>query len=241
MRLTPQLQERGRDLTPHVLRISLLYLGPGYPLIPGAMKRCVLFLLILLFSTHVFALGTADLLKDEQAKKILGKKCIRLGTNEVLPLKFKTACRVLKQPHLLEAVQNEFIRSISQTGTVDFPVIQTAPGIYYYINEKGHRSDIIERYRKQTDEHSFNYIVQASGKRFFGRYDVIIHLQIIDAGSAGIIYAVSTHAYPHNLITRFSVRKISPVKKYFKKKMQLISYVAREVAIGLCEKEAFQL
>ncbi len=205
------------------------------------MKRFALQMLFTLLATIAFAASTADLVKNTDAADIFEKKCIRLGTSEVLPIEFKTACRVLAQPQLLEAVQKEFVRSISQTGKVDFPVIRTAPGIYYYINEKGHRADITELYRKQTDKHSFDYVVHASGKRFFGRYDVIIHLQIVDAGPAGIVYSVGTHAYPHNSITRFSARKIAPAKNYFKKKMQLISYVAREIALGLCEKEAFKL
>lgn len=205
------------------------------------MKRIVRQILIFLISANAFALGTADLLVGADAKELLGKKCIRLGTSEVLLVDFKTACRVLEKSNLLEAIQIEFIRSISQTGEVDFPVIETSPGVFYYINEKGKRSDITELYRKQTDEHSYDYIVQASGKRFFGGFDVIIHLQVIDAGSAGIVYSVNTHAYPRNLVTRFSARNLGPVKNYFKKKMQLISWVAREVALGLSEQETFQL
>ncbi|MEE9368065.1 MAG: hypothetical protein V3V05_04275 [Pontiella sp.] len=205
------------------------------------MKRLVLQIIIILSSVGSFAAGTADLLVDPAAKELLGKKCIRLGTSEILSVPFDTACVVLEQSHLLEAVQEEFIRSISQNGEVDFPVVETSPGVFYYINEKGKRSDIIELYRKQTDEYSYDYIVLASGKRFFGGFDVIIHLQVIDAGPSGIVYSVSTHAYPRNMVTRFSARNLGPVKNYFKKKMKLISYVAREVALGLCEKESFQL
>jgi hypothetical protein len=201
------------------------------------MNRFVHQFILLLFSASVYATGTADLLTDPAAKEILEKKCIRFGTTEVLTVEFDTACRILIQPQLLQAVQEEFIRSISKTGKVDFPVIETAPGTYYYINEKGKRSDITEHYRRKTNEHTFDYIVQASGKRFFGGYDVIIHLQVIDAEPAGIIYSVNTHAYPRNMLTRFSARKLGPVKNYFKKKMKLISYVAREIALGLCEKE----
>ncbi len=205
------------------------------------MKRITLQLIIIFFSASAYSIDLSDLLEDSSPKELLQKKCIRLGTSEVLDIPFETACKVLSKSTLLKLAQDEFGRSISKNGNVDFPVIQTAPNTYYYINEKGHRADLTELYRKQTDESSFNYVILASGKRFFGQYDVIIHLQIIDAGQSGIIYAVSMHAYPHNMLTRFSARKIGPVKKYFKKKMKLISYVAREVAVGLCRKEAFQL
>ena len=205
------------------------------------MKRFVLQLVVLLITGSTYALNTADLLTDPDVQELFSKKCIRLGTSEVLPIPFDVACRVLSQPDLIPALQDEFIQSISQDGTVDFPVIKTAVGEYYYINEKGKRADIVELYREQTDAYSFDYLVLASGKRFFGRYDVIIHLQIVDAGPAGIVYSVSTHAYPHNWATRFSAHKIGPVKTYFKKQVRIISYVAREIGVSLCEKEEFQL
>jgi hypothetical protein len=204
------------------------------------MKRFVLQLVALILSASSFGLGTADLLDDAEAKALLEKKCIRYGTSELLAIDFGTACKTLEQQELVKAVQEEFARSVSENGQVDFPVLDDGGGKYHYINEKGHRTDIKELYRKKTDNHSFDYIIWATGKRFFGRYDVIVHLQIVDAGTMGIAYSVSTHAYPHNWLTRFSARKVAPTKKYFNSKMRLISYVAREVGIGLCEKEEFR-
>ncbi|WP_372807772.1 hypothetical protein [Pontiella sp.] len=204
------------------------------------MKRFVLQLVALVLAASSFGLGTADLLDDAEAKALLEKKCIRFGTSELLPIPFETACKTLEQPDLLKAVQEEFARSVSENGQVDFPVFDDGGGKYHYINEKGHRTDIKELYRKKTDDHSFDYIVWATGKRFFGRYDVVVHLQIVDAGALGIAYSVSTHAYPHNWLTRFSARKVAPTKKYFAGKMKLVSYIAREVGIGLCQAEAFR-
>ncbi|MEA2068710.1 MAG: hypothetical protein U9P12_05875 [Verrucomicrobiota bacterium] len=204
------------------------------------MKRFALNMTAMLLSASAFALGTVDLLESPGAKDVLGKKCIRLGTSEVLPIDFQTACRVLERSKLVEAVQEEFVRSVSGNGKADFPIAGTGQGKYHYINEKGQRTDITELYRQQTDDYSFDYVVHASGKRFFGHYDIIIHLQVVDADPSGVIYSVIIHAYPHNGITRFSARKLAPAKKYFRKKMKLISYVAREVGLELCEKEEFQ-
>ena len=205
------------------------------------MKRFVFQIIAVLMTANAYALSTAELLKNSEAQDVFNKKCIRLGTSEVLSINFETACRVLGQPQLIQAMQKEFSTSISTNGIVDFPIVQTAPRAYHYINEKGQRADIVELYRKQTDAHSFDYLVLASGKRFFGRYEVIVHLQVVDAGAAGIVYSVSTHAYPHNGIARFSARRLGPVKNYFKKQMRITSYVAREIGVGLCEKEEFQL
>lgn len=200
------------------------------------MKRFILQLLLLMASFSVYALDTIELVSDPSALEILNKKCIRLGTSEVLPIEFKTACKALEQPRLVQAMQDEFCRTVSNNGEVDFPIVQISRNEYYYFNENGKRSDIKELYKKQTDAHSFDYIVLASGKRFFGKYDVVVHLQIIDAGTAGIIYSVQVHAWPHSWLTRSS-HKIGLTKSFFKKKMKLVSWVAREVGSGLCEQE----
>lgn len=190
-------------------------------------------------ATTTLGTNTRDLVTDPYASKILDKKCIRLGTSEVLPINFETACKVLDNPNLIEAMQAEFVRSISKNGKVDFPIIGNGENRYYYTNEDGKRTDVHELYKQKTDDASYNYIVQASGKRGFGYYDVIIHLQIIDAGDAGIIYSVTVHAWPHSWLARTS-HKIGLTRKYFRKNMKLISWLAREIATGLCEQEEIQ-
>ncbi len=202
------------------------------------MNRLILQSAVILLAAGAFAQGTAELVQHKAGLDVLNKKCIRLGTSEVLPIQFKTACTVLENHDLIHAMQDEFARSISSNGQVDFPVHGKGPE-YYYINEKGQRTDISELYRQQTDAHSFNYIVMASGKRFFGRYDVVIHLQVVDAGPSGIVYSVKVHAWPHSWLTRSS-HKIGLTRGFFKKKMKIISWVAREVATGLCEQEEQQ-
>jgi hypothetical protein len=204
------------------------------------MKRLFFLISTLLLAGGAGAVGTAELVTDEAALEVLNKKCIRLGTSELLPIQFDTACAVLGRGDLIQAMQAEFAQSISKNGAVDFPIITDGPGKYHYINEKGKRTDITELYRKQTDDVSFDYIARASGKRFFGGFDVVVHLQVIDMKDAGVVYSVNTHAYPRNWLTRFSVREIGVTKEYFKKKMKLISWVAREIAIELCADEEFR-
>ena len=202
----------------------------------NSMKRFVLQILIYLLCSTAWAVGTSDLIQNADAQEILHKKCIRLGTSEILPLKFETIRTVLNQADLVQNIQAEFIRSISENGEVDFPIQETAPGHYYYINEKGQRADIIELYRAQTDEFSFDYIVMAQGKRFFGSYDVIIHLQVVDVQQSGIVYTVKVYAYPHSWLLRTS-HKLGMTRNFFKKKMKMISWITHDIATGLCKRE----
>ncbi|QBG47645.1 hypothetical protein EGM51_09660 [Verrucomicrobia bacterium S94] len=181
-------------------------------------------------------MNTAELVNNPDAEAVLTRNCIRLGTAEILPIKFKTAVTVLNNPDLVTAVQDEFARSVSENGTVDFPVFEIGEHRYYYINEYGNRTDITELYRKQTDETTYDYIVMAGGKRKFGYYDVIIHLRITDLDDLGILYSVKVHAWPHSWFTR-TANRIGLTRSYFKNNMQFISWVARKVAIGLCKQE----
>ncbi|MDZ8117938.1 hypothetical protein [Pontiella agarivorans] len=200
------------------------------------MKHLALFWIPLLLALSSFAGSTADLITNPQAREILSRNCIRLGTSEILPVKFQTAVAVLNNPELVTAVQEEFARSISSNGTVDFPIIGNGEHRYYYINEYDQRTDLTELYKKQTDRTSYDYIVWAGGKRRFGYYDVIIHLQVTDLGDLGILYSVHVHAWPHSWFTRTSHR-LGFTRSYFRDNMKFISRIAREIALGLCEQE----
>ena len=204
------------------------------------MKWLMLQIFVLLPAGAALGMNTAELLDHSEAREIYNRKCIRLGTSELLPIRFETACGVLESDSLAETVQRELARSVAEDHPVAVPTLGNQDGNWFYTDEKGHRTLVRELYRKRTDEQTFDFIVWASGKRFFGKYDVIIHLQLIDAGAAGTLYSVHSHAYPHNRITRFSARNIGPVKRWFKKKMKIISRGARELALRLCEQEEFR-
>ncbi|MBT8042707.1 MAG: hypothetical protein KJN98_06020, partial [Pontiella sp.] len=182
---------------------------------------------------NVFALETAEFVQEADAKALLAKKCIRAETSGLIAIGFDAATRALGRNDLLKAVRNEYTRSISKSGKVDIDVVETAPGRYHYFNDRNKRVDIIELYRKQTDETSFDIVMQASGKRFFGRYDVIIHVRVIDALDAGVVYTARIHAYPHNGPIRFLARRTGAIERYFRKNTRTIDWVARTICEGL--------
>jgi hypothetical protein len=183
------------------------------------------------------ALETADFLADSPAKELLEKECIRAATSGMVPIPFDSAARILDQQDLLEIVQAEYARSISEEGSVKFPIIETAPGHFHYINQKGQRTDIVELYRSQSEDSAFDIILQASGKRFFGHYDVIIHVQVQDASADGVVYTAQVHAYPHNGPMRFFARRMGSVERYFRKNTSNIEWLACSIGQGLAEKE----
>lgn len=190
-------------------------------------------------SPGVFALETTDLLTDAKAKALLEKKCIRADICGVLPSRFDTTTRYLSQPDLIPRIQREYRRSVSKDGTIDFPIVGTGNGTYYYVNEKRQRTDVKELYRRQTSDTTFDLIYHAKGKRFFGKYEVLIHICTIDAGTAGTVYTASVHAYPHNGPIRFFARRFGTAERYFTRKTRTIARVSARICEGLDEAQPF--
>ncbi len=207
------------------------------------MKRHALQILattLLLASGNVLALDTSTLLADPAARSLVEKKCIRVETSGFIPVPFDVATGILNHPDFLQSVQDEYARSISKDGKLKFPIIETTPGSYHYVNAKNQRTDIAELFRGKTEDDAFDLIYHVTGKRFFGTYEVIIHLRAINADAAGVVYTTQIHAYPHNGPLRFLARRLGVVERYFKKNTTTIDWMARKISIGLAERASFQ-
>ena len=199
------------------------------------MKRhAILFIVIALAwaSGRSPAQNTAVRL-DDPAAKFLEKKCIRTESSGVLPARFDAVACYLSQPDLVQRLQGEYRRSVSKDGTMDFPIVENGNNSYYYINEKDQRTDLFELYRGQTSDSMFDLVYYAKGKRYFGKYEVLIHIRAIDAKPAGTIYTASVHAYPHNGLMRFFARRFGTVERYFQRKTRIINRVSNKICIGM--------
>lgn len=197
------------------------------------MKRFLLQMVLLLFPVGAFALNTENLLNDADAKALLEKKCIQTEISGMLPARFDAAAHYLSQSNLIHRIQDEYRKSISKDGTLDFPVIETGNGAYYYVNEKDQCTDLFELFRQQTSASTFDLIYHAMGKQYFGKYEVLIHIRAIDAEPAGTIYVAKIHAYPHNGPLRFFARRFGVVDRYFQRKTRLIAYVSTKICNGM--------
>jgi hypothetical protein len=205
------------------------------------MKKQVLQVITIaltMVSRHASGMDTAALLGDSAAGELLSKKCIRAETAGIVPVRFDDAASVLKQPGLVQAVQKEYARSVARDGKVQFPIIKTAPGTYHYVNKKNQKTQITELVRKQTAKDTFDMVYHAEGKRFFGKYEVIIHLRAIDADAAGVVYTAQIHAYPRNGPMRFFARRLGVVERYFRKKTDVITDISTRICTGLCDELA---
>ncbi len=189
---------------------------------------------ILLTSLLVFLAGTAQALNtaalvDGSAAELLDKNCIRTDMGGVLPIRFDAAVALLNQPDLILYIQKEYRTSISADGN----------GAYHYFNEKNQRTEIFELYRQQTSETSFDLIYLACGKRYFGRYEVLIHIRAVDAETAGTLYIAEIHAYPRNATRRFFARRFGTIERYFQQKTRKIAHSSIQLCIQMEQSPLF--
>ena len=201
------------------------------------MNQLSIGLALLLPAFGAFALGTETLVHNTETRVLLSKKCIRTEMEGSMAIPFDSASALLNQPNLLELVQQEYARSVSEHGKVDIPVIETTPGQYHYYNNKGKRTDIRILHRGSTTDGVYDCILQASGKRFFGRYDVVVHFRMVEAGESDVEYVTQVHAYPHNGALRFFARKLGTIERYFKKNADKIGSTAQTIGEGLMEQQ----
>ncbi len=204
----------------------------------AAVMKIPLATMLVFHAVTVHALNTAALV-DGSAAVLLEKNCIRTEIGGVLPVRFDAAVHYLNQPDLVQRIQGEYRCSVSKDGTVDFPIVGTGNGAYHYVNEKNQRTDLFELYRRQTSDTSFDLIYCARGKRYFGKYEVLIHIRTVDAEAAGTLYIAEIHAYPSNAALRFFARRFGTVERYFQRKTRLIAQVSHKICIGMDDSPSF--
>jgi hypothetical protein len=186
-------------------------------------------------------LDTAALVHGHESAALLEKNCIQTTVSGVLPPRWDTTTQMLNRPDFIQWIQSEYQRSVSKDGTCTFPIEGTGNGAYYYVNKKNQRTEIIELYRNQTSETTFDMIYHAKGKRVFGKYEVLIHVHAIDAGEIGTVYTATIHAYPHNGPLRFFARRLGTAERYFERKTKLIVNVTNKICTDVENSSSFSL
>lgn len=193
------------------------------------MKRCTLHLILawlLLTAAGGYALDTQALLQGTPAARILNKKCLRTSIAGIIPAAHEDVVLYLDQPRLIPRLQRSY-----STPTGGGPsIIERSPGSYYYVNKNESRTEIYERFCRATADDTYDLILQAYGKRFFGSYDVIIHIQFIDTQMKSTTYTAEVYAFPRNMALRFFARRLGIVERYFKKNTPFIARIAQRVA-----------
>ncbi len=200
----------------------------------GALAAAVLF-----GTLSAQALGTAALLPAGPSRALLeNKKPICCAAEGVVPVDYAQALKVFSHPDLMANVQRAYAEQVLDEEAPEFSIQQTSPVDYHYVNRKGERTDITEIMRAETTESTFDIIFYSAGRRFFGQYEALIHVQLLDCGEAGVGYTAAVYAYPENAVSRFFARHLGLVEKYFNKKTARMTDMITVISRCLCAEEA---
>ncbi len=213
--------------------------GGGYAMKRGNIGfRASLAFLCLILAEPAFALDTMSLLGEGPARELLeGKKPIFVETSGIVPVNFNQALGVLRHPAFMTNVQTAYNEMIDDDGKPEFTIQQTSTNTYFYVNRKGERTDITELARRQTSASCFDIVLYSAGKRSFGNYQAVIHVQVVAEGENASRYVAMVHAYPENAVSRFFARHLGLIERYFNKKTSLLSTMISTITLGLCETE----
>lgn len=204
------------------------------------LKNCSLavgLLAVWLLAFSAYAMDTVSLLDEGPAKQLLeGKKPICAETSGEVPVPFDQALAVFAQSNLLGRVQQEYCELLTDDGKPEFAINQTSTNTYFYVNREGERTDITEVLRRQTGGDTFDIVLYSAGKRFFGHYEAVIHVQLARSAEGATDYTAVVYAYPENAFSRFFARHLNLVERYFAKKTNQMAGIVTTISCSLCAK-----
>ncbi|QBG47211.1 hypothetical protein EGM51_07305 [Verrucomicrobia bacterium S94] len=197
--------------------------------IAGAMLLCCV--------AEVQALETVPLLPEGPSKTLLQKKKpIYAETSGSVPVNFKAALQVLLDPAFMTNVQEAYNTMIDDDGKPEFSIQQTSSNTYFYVNRKNERTDITEVLRKQNSETEIDIVLYSAGRRSFGKFQSVIHIRVEQESESVTRYTAAVYAYPENAVSRFLVRHLGLVERYFRKKTRNLTAMITTITSGLCEE-----
>jgi hypothetical protein len=205
---------------------------------PSRIQWSVLILLLLTATVGAAvpldALETRHLLSDATSLAVLNQKIIYAELRGRVNIPLPSAISVLQDPAFLTRAQEEYGRSLPPGTRPEFTVQQGATNAWFYTNKEGERTDITETARRIRGEDSLDLVYYTRGRRFFGEYQALIHIQLAGDGTE-TEYIVAVYAYPENGVSRFFARHFRLVERYFHGKTDEIAGLAVRLSARLCD------
>ena len=144
---------------------------------------------------------------------------------------------VVERPGLLREVQEAYADLLGEGETPEFTIHQTSTNTYYYVNKDDERTDISEVVRGPEKAGTFDLVYYSFGKRFFGRYEAVIHIRLMQGPNDELRYVCTVYAYPENGFSRFFARHLGLVERYFNDKTEHMDGIISSIAGTLCQSD----
>ena len=179
--------------------------------------RIIGFCLLCAFS--VGAMETLPLLREGKARTLLDKKKpIEARVSGSVEVGFERMLALYESPSMVLRIQQVYRDYVVGDEGVEFEIVEVAPGRYEYVNRKGEQTVVEEVCRVRSSGGGFDLVLYTAGKRFFGSYEAVIHVELRRGNGEQSDYRAAVYAYPKNSLSRFFGRHLGLVEGFFKRK-----------------------
>ena len=139
----------------------------------------LIFSLLLTVVSTSSGLETLSLLDEGRARLLLEKKNpIQADVKGRIAVSFDTMLGLYESSSMLLRIQQIYRDYVVGPEGVEFEVVEVRPNFYAYVNRNEERTIIEECCRLKPNEDQFDLVLYTEGKRFFGAYEAVIHVQL---------------------------------------------------------------
>ena len=180
-------------------------------------------------------LETAPLVQhDDASAALLDRKYIHVEAEGGVEIVFADAMLAFMRENLLDDVQQAYAELLPEGEEPEFEIQQASAGRYFYENRKGEKSFITEVCRRVEPSGEMTLVFHVRGKRFFGTFESLVHIEVRAAAETPTAYRVAVYAYPHNGLSRFLARHLNLVERYFHSKTDAMVKLVTRIGHRLC-------
>jgi hypothetical protein len=169
-----------------------------------------------------------------EVQNVLSGRFIRVDADGRAAADFKTLLDVNRRPDLLKAVLEEYAVMLRAEGkTPEFSIEETGPGQYYYLNREKDETYITELLRSQLPDGKLHAVYRITGKRFFGNFAAVVHVEITEEKPDEVVYFVEVYALPESKLFRIVARGLRfAVESFFVKRTRAMT----DLMLDLCSR-----
>ena len=158
---------------------------------------------------------------NEQVAKVLDEDYIFVSVRGDFFTEKEELYTTLQAEYFLEELYKKYLdkldagedpRILIKAGTHE---IEEEPVVYDYRNSKGETSRITDVHRQWVDNDTFEFVLFVEGKRFFGPFMTLVHVQIHELEEGHFQFDADVYAYPVYSFYRFFMKNLNLIESYF--------------------------
>ncbi len=171
-----------------------------------------------------------------QAIAILDAKPIEVKTVHTVPIPFAQVTRLISADDALIIVQAAYTNLVPPGQEAEFKIIPhpDIANAYIYVSRQGVRTDMREVLREVDADGwlAAAYVVEST--RFFGPFAAVVCIRGQATNQDESLCEANIYAYPRRRVSRFFIRHLGLVERFFNKKTAEMKTLFTEVVAEAC-------